>query len=73
MTDPIVFPEMDPAEFAAKLARYNARGPTLRKSRRTSDYGRNLAANFDDEVARRKADAEARKRLWVVNNLPGAR
>lgn len=73
MTDPIVFPEMDADEFEAKLALYNARAPAMRKSRRTSDYGRNLAADFDGAVARRKADAKARSRLWVVNNLPGAR
>ena len=37
---PIVFPPMDPAVFAAKLAKWNARGPKQPKVKLGSIYGR---------------------------------
>lgn len=51
--DPILFPPMDPEAFAAKLAKYEARGPKSKKSLRGTTYGRMNAAHFDEGERRR--------------------
>jgi hypothetical protein len=66
--DAIKFPPLDPAVFAAKLARWEKREHTP-KSKRTSDYGRVFAeqnvAAFEEVVSRRKAAKAQQRREYL--------